>query len=231
MDSSATLSVIVPLARGEEEWRDLLADLVGLPPGTEVILVRADDVPLNLPAGSEAVPLRQLASTPGRARQMNIGAQQARGHWLWFLHADSRLGTDAVGKLQAFVTEHSAALGFFDLHFRDDGPRLTRLNAWGARVRSRCFHLPFGDQGLVLPKSLFVEIGGYDEHAPYGEDHLLVWAAHARGVPVLPIGAALRTSARRYATNGWLATTARHALLTLRQAVPAWWRLRRPMRP
>jgi hypothetical protein len=118
-------------------------------------------------------------------------------------------------------------LGWFDLAFLEDGPRLVRLNAWGARLRSRVFGLPFGDQGLVLPAASFAALGGYDESVRYGEDHLLVWAAHAARLPVIPVGATLYTSARTYARNGWLLTTLCHWMLTLRQALPQWWRLRR----
>jgi hypothetical protein len=70
----------------------------------------------------------------------------------------------------------------------------------------------------VLPRTLFERLDGFDEHASYGEDHLLVWAAHHAGVPVVPVGASLRTSARRYRERGWLRTTLRHLLLTARQA-------------
>ncbi|MEP6938153.1 MAG: glycosyl transferase family 2, partial [Rudaea sp.] len=93
--------------------------------------------------------------------------------------------------------------------------------------RSRWFGLPFGDQGFVVPARSFAQLGGYDETVRYGEDHLFVWAARAGGLAVLPIGATVFTSARKYAAGGWLRTTLRHWQLTLRQALPAWWRLHR----
>ena len=169
--------------------------------------------------------MKQMQSAAGRARQMNLGAQNASGRWLWFLHADTRLSTQALPALDQFLARDQEALGWFDLEFRADGPALTWLNARGARWRSRWFGLPFGDQGFVVPACAFAQLGGYDETVRCGEDHLFVWAAHATGLPVLPIGATVFTSARKYAAHGWLRTTLRHWRLTLRQALPAWWRL------
>lgn len=230
MERHCILSVIVPVAPDETQWRALLKDLAALPTTSEVILVRADPHELEfvLPTSwPHDLPIQQLQSIAGRARQMNLGARHARGQWLWFLHADTRLDSHVREALNQFLARDQEALGWFDLKFRDDGPALSRLNAHGACWRSRWLGLPFGDQGFVIPARVFAQLGGYDETARYGEDHLLVWAAHAIGLPVQPIGATLLTSARKYATHGWLRTTLRHWLLTLRQALPAWWRTRR----
>jgi len=200
---------------------------------SEVILVRSCNGELVLTRPSawpDTIRLEQCESATGRAAQMNAGARRAQGRWLWFLHADTRMAASALSELERFVARNEDALGWFDLAFRDDGPALTRLNAFGARLRSRWFGLPFGDQGFVIPARTFARLGGYDETVCYGEDHLLVWSAHAANLPVRAVAATLSTSARKYATLGWLRTTLRHWRLTLQQALPAWWRLRRNAR-
>lgn len=158
---------------------------------------------------------------------MNVGAQAARGHWLWFLHADSILHPRTLGALQDFLTRNVHALGFFDLRYRNDGPLFAHINARGANLRARGLGLPFGDQGLVLPARWFARLGGYDEDAPYGEDHLLVWRARQRGLPLRRIRAPLVSSARKYALRGWWRTTWLHLRLTIRQAWPEWRALRK----
>lgn len=218
------LSVIVPLAPHETEWRGLAEQL-------EATL--GDDCELLLVAGGarvtwqSALPLQLLATEAGRARQLNLGARAAKGEILWFLHADTRLSPGAWPALQTFMARRDNALGWFDLAFRRDGPRPVRLNAWGANLRSRYLGLPFGDQGFVLPASLFAELKGFDEHATYGEDHLFVWAVRRAGYKVIPVGALLSTSARKYARHGWGRTTLRHLWLTAVQAYPQWWALKR----
>jgi len=218
----------VPLAPEETEEGPLLEALRALPTGSEVILVRADARVRTAPEGwCPGRAFRQIEAPRGRARQMNAGARAARGRWLWFLHADSRFTPATLPALARFIARGEAAMGWFDLAFRPDGPRLARLNAWGANRRSAWLGLPFGDQGLVVPAAEFVRLGGYDETAPYGEDHLLVWAAHRNGLPLRRVGAGLSTSARKYARHGWRATTWLHWRLTLAQAWGEWRRMRR----
>ncbi len=214
------MSVIVPLAPGETEAAGLLAQLEDVPPDWEVLLVCPGDLP-PVRAG-----IRIVASPAGRARQMNAGAAAATGQWLWFLHADSRLTPGCLPALAAFMSHGVPALGWFSLAFRRDGPALTRLNASGANLRSRWLGLPFGDQGLTLPADRFAALGGFDEAAVRGEDHLLVWAAHAARLPLRRIDAALATSARKYARHGWLRTTGAHWRGTLAQAYTGWRRMR-----
>lgn len=223
ISGACQLSVIVPVAADETRWHALLDQLgVGLPAGCEVIAVHAEMTPTTDFVWTAQSELRQLASPPGRAHQQNLGAQAAHGHWLWFLHADSQLQPDTLPALWRFLQCSDDAIGYFDLCFSHDGPPAAALNAWGANRRSHWFKMPFGDQGLLLPARRFTALGGFEESARYGEDHLLVWAARRAGVPILPVGATLQTSARKYARHGWLRTTVKHLRLTLIQAWPQW---------
>lgn len=210
-----TLSVVVPLAPGETAWRRLLPQLEALPADAEILLVHPAPPPSSLPPGRA---LRHVTSAVGRARQLNAGARAATGDWLWCLHADSRLTDGVLPVLAAFLQRGDDALGYFDLRFDADGPPLTRLNALGANLRARLLGLPFGDQGFVLRRTTLQRLGGFDEAAAYGEDHLLVWRARRAGLPLQRLPAALITSARKYRERGWLPTTVRHLWLTVWQA-------------
>ncbi len=222
-----TLSIIVPLAPGEAEWQGLLVQLrAELPAGSEVLLVATGEPASPPPGWPERIALRCLSGASGRGPQLNAGARLATGTWLWFLHADSRLEPGTIAALLAFIARDEDALGWFDLAFRPGGPAPMRLNAWGANMRSAWLGMPFGDQGFVLPSRVFASLGGFDEHAPYGEDHLLAWTARRSGIPLRRVGARLLTSARTYERAGWAATTLRHVRLTAIQAWPEWRRLR-----
>lgn len=223
------LSVIVPFGPDETEGAVLLEQLQALPRDAEIVLVRAEGrpLPLGMEPGAQGVAIRICVSPAGRARQMNIGAQAAHGSWLWFLHADSRLQARTLAALNAFFADGQGAFGYFDLRYRDDGPPLAHLNAIGANLRARWFGMPFGDQGFVLPAAWFDRLGGYDETAACGEDHILVWRARAAGLPLHRIGAPLASSARKYARQGWGRTTLRNLCLTALQAWPQWRRMRK----
>ena len=216
------LSVIIPLAPGETALDGLLAQLTALPAGAELVLVGAGAPPPRPAAWPARLPCHCIASPAGRAPQLNAGARHSTGAWLWFLHADTRLTPAALPALERFIAHDRPALGWFWLRFAADGPALTRLNGWGANVRSAAFGLPFGDQGLLLPAVCFHEAGGYDETLLAGEDHHLVWALRHAGVPARPVGAALVTSARKYARHGWARTTWRHWKATAAQAYAGW---------
>jgi hypothetical protein len=220
MNGHPQVAIIIPLAPGETAWRALLPDLALLPFSAEILLVAADGAaPEALPdpaaIASNAAP-RLLRSPPGRARQLNCGAAHSVAPMLWFLHADSRIDAAARAAVARALSQPRAGIGYLDLRFFD-GPAwmaLTRLGVWW---RCRLFGLPFGDQGLLLTRSDFDRLGGYDESAPFGEDHLLVWAARRAGLGVYPLGAGIATSARKYSERGWWATTRRHQRLTWQQ--------------
>lgn len=220
-----SLSVIVPVGPGDASWRALLPDLVTLPDHTEICLVAtAGQTPADFCAHAFGLTcaVRWTEAAAGRASQLNAGATLARGSVLWFVHADSRVGADALAALRGFVAR-PYGLGYFDLRFLDDGPLAMRLNTVGAWIRSRWLRLPFGDQGFVLRAADFAQLGGFDARIAQGEDHALVWQARRQGIALRPLAAPLYTSARRYADHGWIRTTAHHLIHTLRQA----WRFAR----
>ena len=226
------LSVVIPVGPGDTAWRELLAQLgPQLRPETEVLVAATIPEPPEFatlrPAIVAPAYWRWMVGPPGRALQQNHGATATGGDFLWFLHADSRLPPNALSVLRERLSSDPTALWYFDLRFLHDGPQLMWLNALGARVRSRLLGLPFGDQGLALSRRAFERLGGFREDLPYGEDHILVWAARRSGLRLRPVGCALYTSARKYQQQGWLGTTITHLRLTWRQALPeglAWLR-------
>ncbi len=214
-DPLSQVSIVLPVGPGDQSWPPLHAALSAQAAAAELLPVFAEDDLQSTPA----VALRSLR---GRARQQNTGARAAGREWLWFVHADTRLTPEALPALRTFLQRGEPALGWFRLRFEADGPRrlqwAMRANAAGANVRSRWLGLPFGDQGLVLPRREFDRLGGFDTDLAYGEDHALVWRARRGGLPLRGIDAALVTSPRRYAERGWLRTTLRHLRLTAAQA-------------
>ena len=198
------LSIIIPLAPEETQQQKLLADLATSSLPTEII----------------------QSSQKSRATSLNFGAKQARGQWLWFLHADSRINQDNLRALKNSLNQDQdrLALHYFDLGFKDSGP-LLNSTALGANLRSRLLGCPYGDQGFCISKQLFLDLGGFPENRPYGEDLLLVWRAHQTGVPLQRIPSTLFTSARKYRQQGWLKVTLLHQWYWLRLSLPELFKL------
>jgi hypothetical protein len=213
------LSIVIPIGPGDRAWVNLVDQLLPeLPSGVEVVLSAAGSFPEGGPVPPS--PVRWVCGAPGRAQQLNRGAAAANGSSLWFLHADTRLDAGSTALVMRCLRARPGALWYFDLRFLDDGSPLMLLNTAGVWLRSHLLRLPFGDQGLALAADRFRELGGFREDVPYGEDHLLVWSARRAGMAVRSTGHPIYTSARRYAEQGWLATTTRHLRLTWRQALP-----------
>lgn len=205
------LSLLIPIGPGETAWKGLLEQLPVDHPDLEIIVSATEPLPPDVRPGAI-----WHVGPPGRGKQLNRSVEQAAGDWLWFLHADCRLHPSTLDAVLAFTRREESALGYCDLRFLNDGPWLTHFNALGANLRSRLFGLPYGDQGLCLPKAWFKRLGGFVEDLERGEDLDFVVRARKAGLPVRPIGTPLYTSARRYREAGWLRTTWRHQVAAWR---------------
>lgn len=209
------LSVLVPAGPGDRSWQALWPQLPQAERVERLLVLAEGDMPGHAPAAT-----RLLHAPAGRARQLNAGLAASRGAVVWMLHADSRLTPDTVASAleAASLLERSGAraLGWFPLAFHDGPPQMA-LNALGANLRSRLFGMPFGDQGLLAPRSLLADLGGFDERLGRGEDHALVWQARRAGVPLMRLRGCVSTSARRYVEHGWWRTTVEHLRLSWQQ--------------
>ncbi len=148
--------------------------------------------------------VKLLHSPPGRARQMNAGAEVAEGIFLLFLHADTRLPEEFDHHVRRILTESGVAAGAFQLQIDAPSARL-RLIERAANWRSRYLQMPYGDQAIFLRTELFREMGGFPD-LPIMEDFQLIRRLKGRGrIVIAP--AAVVTSARRWKKLGALRTT------------------------
>jgi len=92
-----------------------------------------------------------------------------------------------------------------------------RVVAGWANLRSRVFHLPYGDQGMLMSRRDYDAAGGYPD-MPLMEDVAL--SRHlGRRLRVLP--KAVTTSAEKYKRDGWLRRGARNLSFLVRYLLGA----------
>ena len=107
-----------------------------------------------------------LQGPKGRAAQMNFGAQQARGSWLLFLHADTHLDSHHIKHAMGEGALHQ--WGRFNVRLSGQH-YMFRVIEWFINWRSRITSVATGDQCLFIRKKLFDELNGFAD-IPLMED-------------------------------------------------------------
>lgn len=191
------VSVIVPALNEASSIGPLLRALRAASTPCEIMVVDGGSRDGTI---ALAQPLADLVlqAPPGRAAQMNAGAAAASGHWLWFVHADSRLTAPVDDYLRA-VSGSDREWGFFRLDLSSRRPvfrLIERCITW----RSRATAVVTGDQGLFLQRALFEQLGGYAP-LPLMEDVELTKRLRRRGPPAF-VSLPLRSSSRRWEEGG-----------------------------
>lgn len=206
----APISVIIPTLNAQEHLGRCLSALM---PGLDAGLIRElivsdggstdDTVEIAKTWGAEVI-----EGAPSRGAQLANGCLAAQGAWLLILHADTCLSDGWVGPVTHHLQGQKA--GWFRLAFYKGGVAGRVVAGW-ANFRSRC-GLPYGDQGLLVPATLYAQVGGYPDQ-PLMEDVALARAlkGHLAVIDALAV-----TSAERYKKQGWLRRGARNLWTLIR---------------
>jgi len=197
----APISVVIPTLNAASDLPGCVAALFeGLEAGLIRELIVSDGGSTDDIAVLAAELGAQLLVGPaGRGGQLARGADKAKGSWLLFLHSDTVL---ADGWATAVLTHLAATpekAGYFQLAFHAKGIAPALVARW-ANIRARSFNLPYGDQGLLIPRAVYLASGGYQD-IPLMEDVAIARRLRGRlcGIPAVAL-----TSAMRYQHQGWL---------------------------
>ncbi len=159
-------------------------------------------------ASESPFPLYVLDSAKGRSLQMNTGAKSAVAETLLFLHVDSRFNNPNAlhrGWTELYKVQSQSdgwIAGHFSLKFQrqDDSssPLYYHMESKARLNREECTH---GDQGFMLSKLLFQEVGPFDDLYPIAEDTRFAERVRLKGEWLL-FPDIIETSARRFEVEG-----------------------------
>jgi len=197
------VSIIIPVLNEAENIKASLQALQNYrKQGHEIIVVdgNSQDDTVELANGLHD---KLITSGPGRARQMNAGAEQARGNILLFLHADTTLPDQAISHITAAILKTNKAWGRFDVSL--SGRRLLlRLVAGMMNLRSRLTGIATGDQGMFIKREIFHRLNGFPD-IPLMEDITLSQRLLLESRPIC-LPDKVITSSRRWEQNGIIRT-------------------------
>ncbi len=208
------ISVIIPTLNAQAHLPRCFAALVpavidGLI--REVIVVDGGSADLTEKIADEAG-AHFIVTSPGRGGQLAAGAAIARQPFMLFLHADCVLEPGYEHAVTQFISTAFAQeqAGYFKFALDDLSATAKRLE-WMVALRCGLFNLPYGDQGLLISRRLYTEIGGYPE-IPLMED---VAIARKLGRRLVPLRGIATTSAIRFVANGYWRQSWRNLFLLL----------------
>jgi rSAM/selenodomain-associated transferase 2 len=209
------ISVVIPTLDAAGRLPDCLAalaaararGLVG-----EVIVADGGSADATV-AIAESLGAKIVHAERGRGGQLAAGAEATRGDWLLFLHADTVLEPGWEREAADFIREAGASRAAYFRFALDDASAAARRLERLVALRCRLFALPYGDQGLLISRSLYQMIGGYRPLALM-EDVDLVRRLGRRRLTMF--GTRAITSAARFRKNGyWLRSGRNLTILAL----------------
>lgn len=197
-----TLSVIIPVLNEAGAIAQTLLSLQA--PEVEVILVDGGSTDNTVEIAQDRGAKVIFSPEPGRAMQMNTGANYATADTLLFLHADTQLPPHYPQLVRETLDQPQTVAGAFQLKIDSENQWL-RVVEKGVNARSRFLQMPYGDQGIFLPKETFKKIGGFPI-LPIMEDFQFIKTLKQQGkIGLAP--ASVLTSARRWENLGVVKTT------------------------
>ena len=208
----ALLSIVIPTLNSTNL---ISSTLLSLSEGIEASLIKE----LIISDGNSTDDIKKLSNEigavfikgqKGRGTQLHRGAMKATGEWILFIHSDTVLPPGwAIAFLKHIKNQENA--GYCKLSF-DDPSLIAKVISFGANLRSSIFKLPYGDQGLLISKKLYNEIGGYPD-LPLMEDVAIVKLLKQK-IQLVPV--TIKTSAFKYKRDGWLKRSINNITLLIR---------------
>ena len=192
------LAVVIPALNEAAHLPLLLAQLAAMPALVAEVLVVDGGSRDRTEAIARLAGARVAGVPGGRGAQLALGAQQTTAPWLLFLHSDTRLPPDWAAAVTLALASPPAGW-YFQLQIEGAGLGLGLLQA-GVALRSRWLQRPYGDQGLLVRRDVYLAAGGF-RPLPLMEDLDLVERL-AGQLRLRCLGPALLVAGRRWRRLG-----------------------------
>ncbi len=162
------ISIIIPTINEANNLPLLLSDLSSIQKEGEIIIVDCGSEDKTIDIANIYGAKVFISKERNRGLQLDIGAKNSKGEWLIFLHADTRLTHDWFKKINSFLKGNKNIIYYFE--FKINHKKIIyRVLEILVNIRSKFFKQPYGDQGLIIHRTIYLKNNGF-RNIPLMED-------------------------------------------------------------
>ena len=162
------ISIIIPTFNEANNLPLLLSDLSILSKEGEVLIVDCGSKDRTIDICNIYGAKLYKSKKRNRGLQLDIGANNSKGDWLIFLHADTRLTRDWLIRIKTVLQENKNHI--YNLKFKVNNEKIIyRILEFLVNIRSQYFKMPYGDQGLIIHRNIYFKNNGF-RRIPLMED-------------------------------------------------------------
>ena len=162
------ISIIIPTINEANNLPLLLSDLSIIQKQGEIIIVDGGSEDKTIDVANIYGAKVYKSKERNRGLQLDMGAKESKGDWLIFLHADTRLTHDWFTKIKSVFKGDKNFIYYFK--FKISNKKIIyRVLEILVNFRSKYFKQPYGDQGLIIHKSIYLKNNGF-RNIPLMED-------------------------------------------------------------
>ena len=154
------ISVVIPTFNEANNLPLLLSDLSIIQKEGEILIVDCGSEDKTIDVANIYGAKVYKSKERNRGLQLDTGAKKSNGDWLMFLHADTRLTHDWFAKIQSVLKGDKNYIYYFKFKINDK-KLIYRLLEILVNFRSQYFKQPYGDQGLIIHRSIYLKNNGF----------------------------------------------------------------------
>ena len=154
------VSIIIPTINEANNLPLLLSDLSTIQKVGEIIIVDCGSKDKTIDIANIYGAKVYKSKERNRGLQLDLGAKNSKGEWLIFLHADTRLTNDWLIKIKSVFKEDKNFIYNFKFKINNK-KKIYRVLEILVNFRSRYLKQPYGDQGLIIHKSIYLKNNGF----------------------------------------------------------------------
>ena len=155
-----SLSIIIPTFNEANNLPLLLSDLSILKKDGEILIVDCGSEDRTIDIAKIYGAKVYNSQERNRGLQLDLGAKNSKGKWLIFLHADTRLTNYWFTKVKSVLKGDKNFIYYFKFKINDK-KIIFRVLEILVNFRSQFFKQPYGDQGLIIHRSIYLRNNGF----------------------------------------------------------------------